>query len=158
MKPFYKNLVGLDIRIARMGFTFKPTIMKTENAIQRENELSKLVLDVCFKIHRDYGPGLFESVYEEIFAYEMTKANITFERQKAIPLIHETIKLDTGFRADFIIENKLLLEFKSVETIADIHFKQVQTYLKLSNTKLGLLINFNVPYLKTGLKRIINTY
>ena len=132
--------------------------MKTENAIQRENELSKLVLDVCFKIHRDYGPGLFESVYEEIFAYEMTKANITFERQKAIPLIHETIKLDTGFRADFIIENKLLLEFKSVEAIADIHFKQVQTYLKLSNTKLGLLINFNVPYLKTGLKRIINTY
>ena len=146
------------IRITRTGITFKPTIMKTENAIQRENELSKLVLDVCFKIHRDYGPGLFESVYEEIFAYEMTKANISFERQKAIPLVHETIKLDTGFRADFIIENKLLLEFKSVEAIADIHFKQVQTYLKLSNTKLGLLINFNVPYLKTGLKRIINTY
>ena len=132
--------------------------MKTENAIQRENELSKLVLDVCFKIHRDYGPGLFESVYEEIFAYEMTKANIAFERQKAIPVIHETIKLETGFRADFIIENKLLIELKSVEAIADIHFKQVQTYLKLSNTKLGLLINFNVPYLKNGLKRMINTY
>ena len=126
--------------------------------IQRENELSKTVLDICFRIHKLYGPGLFESVYEEIFCFEVLKESIAFERQKAIPLIHQTIKLDVGFRADIILENKLLVEFKSIEALADIHYKQVQTYLKLANLKLGLLINFNVVYLKDGIKRIINTY
>lgn len=126
--------------------------------IQRENELSKIVLDICFRIHKLYGPGLFENVYEEIFCFEFVKENILFERQKPVPLIHQTIKLDAGFRADIIIENKLLIEFKSIESLADIHYKQVQTYLKLTNLKLGLLINFNVVYLKDGIKRIINTY
>jgi GxxExxY protein len=126
--------------------------------IQRENELSKVVLDICFRIHKLYGPGLFESVYEEIFCFEIAKENIAFERQKTIPLIHQTIKLDAGFRADIILENKLLVEFKSIDALADIHYKQVQTYLKLANLKLGLLINFNVVYLKDGIKRIINTY
>ncbi|MFT3680313.1 MAG: GxxExxY protein [Ferruginibacter sp.] len=130
----------------------------SDQNIQRENELAKLVLDVCFRIHKLYGPGLFESVYEEIFCFEWAKENIPFERQKGIPLVHETIKLDAGFRADMIIENKLLVEFKSIETLADIHYKQVQTYLKLTNCRLGLLINFNVVYLKDGIKRIINTY
>ncbi len=126
--------------------------------IQRENELAKIVLDVCFRIHKLYGPGLFESVYEEIFSFEFIKEGIDFERQKGIPLIHENIKLESGFRADFIIENKLLIELKSIESLADINYKQVQTYLKLANLKLGLLINFNVVYLKDGIKRIINTY
>ncbi len=126
--------------------------------IQRENELAKLALDVCFRIHKLYGPGLFESVYEEIFCYELTKEGILFERQIPIPLIHEQIKLEAGFRADVVIEKKLLIELKSVELVADIHYKQVQTYLKLANLKLGLLINFNVVYLKDGIKRIINTY
>ncbi len=126
--------------------------------MQRENELATLVLDICFRIHRQYGPGLFESVYEELVCYEFTKENILFERQKAIPLIHEDINLEIGFRADLIIENKLLVELKSIEALADIHYKQVQTYLKLSSIKLGLLLNFNVPYLKDGIKRIINTY
>lgn len=129
-----------------------------EYNIQRENELAKLVLDVCFRIHKFYGPGLFESVYEEIFCFEWQKENILFERQKGISLVHESIKLDAGFRADLIIENKLLVELKSVEALADIHYRQVQTYLKLANCKLGLLINFNVVYLKDGIKRIINTY
>lgn len=132
--------------------------MDNNISIQRENELSKIVLDICFRIHKLYGPGLFESVYEEIFCFEIVKENIAFERQKAIPLIHQTIKLDAGFRADLILENKLLVEFKSIEMLADIHYKQVQTYLKLANLKLGLLINFNVVYLKDGIKRIINTY
>ena len=132
--------------------------MDTNISFQRENELSKIVLDISFRIHKLYGPGLFESVYEEIFCYELVKENIAFERQKAIPLVHQTIKLDAGFRADLIAENKLLVEFKSVEVLADIHYKQVQTYLKLANLKLGLLINFNVVYLKDGIKRIINTY
>jgi GxxExxY protein len=126
--------------------------------MKRENELATLVLDVCFRIHRLYGPGLFESVYEEIFCHEFSKENILFERQKVIPLIHEELKLEIGFRADLVIEKILLIEFKSIENLADIHYKQVQTYLKLSKIKLGLLINFNVPYLKEGIKRIINTY
>jgi GxxExxY protein len=128
------------------------------NNIERENELSRIVLDVCFRIHRLYGPGLFESVYEELVCYELAKEDVFIERQKAIPLIHEKIKLEVGFRADLIVEKILLIEFKSIEVMADIHYKQVQTYLKLSKIKLGLLINFNVPYLKDGIKRIINTY
>lgn len=132
--------------------------MNDGDIIQRENELAKIVLDICFRIHKLYGPGLFESVYEEIFCYEFIKENIAFQRQKSIPLIHQTIKLDAGFRADIILENKLLIEFKSIEALADIHYKQVQTYLKLADLKLGLLINFNVVLLKDGIKRIINTY
>jgi GxxExxY protein len=124
----------------------------------RENELAKIALDLCFKIHKLYGPGLFESVYEEIVCYELGKMNIPFERQKAIPLVHEEVKLDAGFRADLILENKLLVEFKSVEAVADVHYKQVQTYLKLTDLKLGILVNFNVALLRDGIKRIINTY
>jgi GxxExxY protein len=125
--------------------------------LTRENELAKIALDLCFKVHKLYGPGLFESVYEEIVCYELVKSNIFFERQKAIPLVHEEIKLDAGFRADLILENILLVEFKSIEALADVHYKQVQTYLKLSNLKLGLLVNFNVALLRDGIKRIINT-
>ncbi len=121
-----------------------------------ENEIATLVLDIAFKIHRKYGPGLFESVYEEIFCYELRKAGVFFTRQQAIPLVHEEIKLEVGFRADVIIENKVIVEIKSIETIADIHFKQVLTYLKLSDLKLGLLINFNVVLLKDGIHRIAN--
>ena len=95
-------------------------------------------------------------MYEEIFCYEFEKERITFERQKAIPLVHEAVKLEAGFRADVIIENKLLIEFKSLENLAEVHYKQVQTYLKLTNIKLGLLINFNNVYLKDGIHRIAN--
>jgi GxxExxY protein len=129
-----------------------------KETLVEENDLSKLALDICFKIHKLYGPGLFESVYEEIFCYELMKKNIFFERQKNIPVVHEEIKLEAGFRADVVIDNKLLLEFKSVEAIGEVHYKQVQTYLKLANLKLGLLVNFNVALLKDGIKRIINTY
>lgn len=141
-----------------LAFFVRNKKMDNNISIQRENKLSKIVLDICFRIHKLYCPGLFESVYEEIFCFEIVKENIAFERQKAIPLIHQTIKLDAGFRADLILENKLLVEFKSIEMLADIHYKQVQTYLKLAILKLGLLINFNVVYLKDGIKRIINTY
>lgn len=130
----------------------------SELNLDEENELATLVLDVCFKIHRKFGPGLFESVYEEFFAYEFTKLNIPFERQIAIPLIHEEIKIDISFKADFIIANSIILEFKSVEVLANVHYKQLQTYLKLTRLKLGLLINFNNTYLKEGIKRVINTY
>lgn len=121
-----------------------------------ENERSKLVVDLCFKIHKKYGPGLFESVYEEIFCYEWAKNGIPFQRQKGIPLIHEEIRMEIGFRADIIVDDKVIVELKSVEVLADIHYKQVQTYLKLPNIKLGLLVNFNVPLIKDGIHRIVN--
>ena len=121
-----------------------------------ENEISKIVVDLCFKIHKQYGPGLFESVYEEIFCYEWNKTGIPFTRQQAIPLIHEEIKMEAGFRADVIIENKVVVEIKSIEALAPVHYKQVQTYLILTECKLGLLINFNVDLIKDGIHRIVN--
>lgn len=121
-----------------------------------ENEISRIVVDVCFKIHQQYGPGLFENVYEEIFCYEFGKTGIPFTRQQAIPLVHEAVKLDIGFRSDIIIDNKVILELKSIETLAPVHFKQLTTYLKLTDIKLGLLINFNVNLIKDGIHRIVN--
>jgi len=121
-----------------------------------ENDLATRALDICFMLHRQYGPGLFESVYEEIFCYEWNKTGIPFKRQYGIPLVHEQIKLQLGFRADVILDDKVLIEFKSIETIADLHFKQVLTYLKLLDIRLGLLVNFNVVLLKEGIRRIAN--
>jgi GxxExxY protein len=121
-----------------------------------ENEISRLVVDICFKIHKQYGPGPFEVVYEEIFCYEWNKTGILYERQKAIPLVHEEIKMEAGFRADIVIDNKVVVELKSIEALAPVHYKQVQTYLKLTGCKLGLLINFNVNLIKDGIHRIVN--
>jgi GxxExxY protein len=121
-----------------------------------ENDLSKLLVNHFYKIHKQYGPGLYETVYEEIFCYELAKTGVAFTRQQAIPLIHEEIKLDTGFRADVIIENKVIVELKSIELLAPVHYKQVQTYLKLTGLKLGLLVNFNTSLIKDGIHRIVN--
>lgn len=121
-----------------------------------ENEISRQVVSICFKIHSQYGPGLFESVYEELFCHEWSKNPIRFLRQHPVPLIHESIKMDAGFRADMIIDNKVIVEFKSVETLAPIHYKQVLTYLRLANCKLGILVNFNVALIKEGIHRIVN--
>lgn len=121
-----------------------------------ENQLATIAPDLAFAIHRQYGPGLLESVYEEIFCYEWKKTGIAFLRQHPVPFLHESIKLDAGFRADVILDNKIIIELKSVETLADVHYKQLLTYLKLTNLKLGLLINFNVVLLKSGIHRIAN--
>jgi GxxExxY protein len=121
-----------------------------------ENEISKIVVDVCYKIHTKLGPGLLESVYEAILYYELTKRGLAVERQTPIPVIWDEIKLDIGFRSDLIVENKVILEIKSVEQIASVHPKQLLTYLKITGMKLGLLINFNEPLIKTGITRIVN--
>ena len=121
-----------------------------------ENDLSKIIVHICFKVHSMYGPGLFESVYEEIYCYELAKTGIPFTRQQSVPLIHETIKMDIGFRADVIVDNKVIIELKSIETLIPLHYKQVQTYLKLTGCKLGLLVNFNVNLIKDGIHRIVN--
>jgi GxxExxY protein len=121
-----------------------------------ENEISKIVVDTCFKLHNQYGPGLFEVVYEEIFCYEWNKTGIPFKKQHPIPLVHEEIKMDAGFRGDIIIDDKVIVELKSIEALAPVHYKQVQTYLKLTNCKLGILVNFNVNLIKDGIHRIVN--
>lgn len=121
-----------------------------------ENEISKLVVDLCFKLHKQYGPGLFESVYEELFCYEWAKNGVPFKRQYGIALVHEQVKMEVGFRADVIIEDKVIIELKSVETLAEVHYKQLLTYLKLTKIRLGMLINFNVPLIKDGIHRIVN--
>jgi GxxExxY protein len=118
----------------------------------RENELAKIVVELCLKIHRTLGPGLLESVYEEVLCYELTKAGLHFNRQPGIIVKYEEVKMDLGFRADVIIENKLIVELKSVDAIAAVHPKILLTYLRLTNIKLGLLINFNVDLIKTELK------
>jgi GxxExxY protein len=121
-----------------------------------ENELSKLVVDLCLKIHRALGPGLLESVYEEVLCFELAKAGLKFSRQQGISVIYDGVKMDLGFRADVIIEDKLIVELKSVEIISPVHPKILLTYLRLSNKKLGLLINFNVELIKDGIKRVVN--
>lgn len=121
-----------------------------------ENELSKIVFDSALKVHQNLGPGLLESAYEECLYYEIKKTGLFIEKQKSLPLIYEEVKLEIGYRVDIIIENKLILEIKSVEMINDVHFAQLLTYLKLTNCKLGLLMNFNVSLIKNGIKRVVN--
>jgi len=121
-----------------------------------ENDLARLTVDICFKIHKQYGPGLFESVYEEVFCYEWNKLNLDYVRQKGIKLVHDGRDMGMGFIPDIIILDKVILELKSVENLIDLHHKQLLTYLKLTGLKLGLLINFNVPLIKNGITRIVN--
>jgi GxxExxY protein len=123
-----------------------------------ENEIAKLAFNAGLKVHKALGPGLLESAYEECLSYEIEKLGLYVEKQKALPLIYEEVKLDTGYRIDLIVENKLIIEIKSVEALNDLHLAQILTYLKLSKCKLGLLINFNTVLFKSGVKRVINGY
>lgn len=136
--------------------------MKTQNTqgspipLNTENAISGFLLDLFIKIHNELGPGLLESVYEEIICFELQKNNIPFKRQHPISVTYENIKLDAGFRADLIIDNKVIVEIKSIENINAVHYKQVLTYLKLTDKKLGILVNFNVDLIKNGFHRIVN--
>ena len=121
-----------------------------------ENEIAKIVVDCCFRIHSKLGPGLLESAYEEFLVYELAKARLKFVRQVAIPVVYETVRLDLGFRADVIIDGKVIIELKSIETILPVHKKQLLTYLKITGFKLGLLINFNESLIKNGITRVVN--
>lgn len=122
-----------------------------------ENELARIVVSTAYEIHTKLGPGLFESVYETIMVHELVNNyQLAVVQQFSIPVVWNEMKLDHGFRADLLVEGKLIVELKSIEILAPVHYKQVLTYLKLSGMKLGLLINFNEELLKTGIKRIIN--
>lgn len=121
-----------------------------------ENQLSRIIVDVAYHLHCNLGPGLLESVYEEVMCHELRKRGLTIERQKAIPVRWDGIHMDMGFRADLIVEGKVILELKSVEMLAAVHSKQLLTYLKITGIKLGLLINFNESLIKNGIFRIVN--
>ncbi len=121
-----------------------------------ENELSNIVIGSAIEVHRHLGPGLLESAYQECLLYELKNAGLSVEKEKAMPIVYKNIHLDHGYRIDLLVENKLVIEFKTVDALCDVHTAQVLTYLKLGNYKLGLLINFNVALLKNGIKRLIN--
>ncbi len=120
------------------------------------NEASGKIVDCAIKVHRRLGPGLLESTYEACLTYELRKAGLKVETQVALPIIYDEIKIDAGYRIDVLVEDTIIIELKSVERLLPIHEAQLLTYLRLTEKKLGLLINFNVALLKNGIKRIIN--
>jgi len=121
-----------------------------------ENELATLILDKAFYIHRELGPGLLESIYERVLIHELKKSGLEVENQVSLPLQWDGIVFEKGFRADIIVDKKVIIEIKSVQVIAPVHLKQLLTYLRLTKVKLGLLINFNEALLKHGIKRVVN--
>lgn len=121
-----------------------------------ENDIAQVVIDATFHIHKETGPGLLESVYEIILADELERRGLTVDRQVSVPVIYKGRILDEGFRADLIINEKVIVELKSVEQVKDVHKKQLLTYLKLSKKKLGLLINFGESLIKHGISRVVN--
>ena len=121
-----------------------------------ENEIARIVVDAALKIHRALGPGLLESVYEFTLAYELRKRGLLIVQQRGLPLVYEDVRLELEFRADLIVNSKVIIEIKSVEAIAPVHRKQLETYLRLTGLHLGLLINFNVELIKHGIQRVVN--
>ncbi len=121
-----------------------------------ENDISYKIRGAIFSVYQNLGPGLLESVYEAALLYELTKANLKVESQKPVPVIYDGIQLDIGFRLDILVENKVIIEIKSVETLAKVHHKQLLTYLKLSNLKLGILVNFNTDNINDSIFRKVN--
>jgi len=121
-----------------------------------ENEIAKEIVDTAYKIHKTLGPGLLESVYESVMAYELQKRGLQVERQKPLPVVYEDVRLEEGFRADLIVAGLVIVELKSVETVAPVHKKQLLTYLRLAGKRLGLLINFGEARIKDGISRVVN--
>ncbi len=121
-----------------------------------ENQLAEKIIGSAIEVHRKLGPGLLESVYEKALCYELKQSGLTIQHQVSIPLKYKTLNIDEAFRADIIVEDKIIIEIKSVTELSGVHFKQLLTYLRLTDKKLGLLINFNTELLKQGTKRVIN--
>jgi len=121
-----------------------------------ENEISKLIVDAAFHIHRDLGPGLFERVYEKILEAELMTRGLSVRHQKPIPIVYHGVHFDQGFKCDLLVGNKVIVEVKSIEALHPVHKKQVLTYLRFADKRLGLLINFNVALIKDGIVRLVN--
>jgi GxxExxY protein len=121
-----------------------------------ENAIAKEIVEAAFRIHTALGPGLLESVYDAVLAYELGRRGLRTARQQPIPVVYENVRIDTGFRADLIVEDKVIVEIQSIEVLAPVHKKQLLTYLRLADKRLGLLINFHVARIKVGITRIVN--
>lgn len=132
--------------------------MKEENSTNQIDRIAKEVVDAAFKVHSSLGPGLLESAYETCLAHELTKRGYRVERQKAQPVIYDGLEIEVGYRLDLLIEDLIIIELKAVEQLAPIHQAQLLTYLKLSSKQLGFLMNFNVPMIKDGIRRIANHF
>jgi len=123
-----------------------------------ENEITEKIIGAAIRVHTELGPGLLESSYQECLFHELVLEGLKVEKEKPLPLVYKGVKLDCGYRVDLLVEDVIVVELKAVESITDVHIAQVLTYLKLSNSRIGLLLNFNVFRLKNGLKRLINKY
>ncbi len=121
----------------------------------RDSELTEVIIGAAIDVHKVLGPGLLESAYEECFCHELGLRGVVTERQKPLPLVYKGLKLDCGYRLDVVVENRVVVELKTVDTILPIHEAQLLTYLKLSGIRTGLMFNFNVPVLKDGLRRMV---
>jgi GxxExxY protein len=124
----------------------------------REDRITGEIIGAAIEVHRELGPGLLESAYEQCLCHELSLRGLTFERQAPLPVAYKGVRLDCGYRMDVVVEDAVLVELKTVDKLLPIHEAQLLTYLKLSGHQLGLLMNFNVPVLKDGLKRIVNNY
>ena len=121
-----------------------------------ENEVARIIVDAAYHIHKQLGPGLLENVYEIVLAHELKTRKLNVQRQVPVPVVYHRIKLDEGFRADLMVESKVIVELKSVENIAPVHKKQLLTYLRLADKRLGLLINFGSELIRDGISRVVN--
>jgi GxxExxY protein len=140
----------------RKSFSQRREGKNAKGAKMSENEVARLAVDAAFKVHTKVGPGVYESVYEAAMIYELERRELRFTRQQPIHVIYEGMDLGEGFRADIVVEDRVILELKSIEEIASVHKKQLLTYLRLSGKHLGLLINFNVDLLKDGYHRVVD--
>ena len=122
----------------------------------KENDIATVIVDAAYTLHRNLGPGLLESAYEAVMIHELQKRGLVVSAQVAVPIIYETVRLDTGFRADLVVEDLVIVELKSIDKVAPVHRKQLTTYLKLSGKRLGLLINFGEELIKNGITRVVN--
>jgi GxxExxY protein len=155
------NLIAVQVfTLAVILFNFFSSVLLLLKQMHSQdvNHIIRIILDSCIRIHTQLGPGLFESVYEELLIYELGKRSLVCQKQKAIPVIYEGIKFEDGFRADLLVENKVIVEIKSIDQLAPVHFKQLHTYLKLSGIKDGILVNFNVNLLKDGFHRRFSNF
>jgi GxxExxY protein len=121
-----------------------------------EDGLSKMILEAAFRVHSRLGPGLLESVYQRVLVYELTKDGLSVEVQKSVPICYDQLRFEAAYRADLIVEKRVLVELKSIENLLPVHAKQVLTYIRLANLRIGLLINFGETRLKNGIKRLVN--
>jgi len=156
----FVNLRDFLVQLCAIAITQRNTentqsITEKTNAMI-ENELSRIIIGCAIEVHRQLGPGLLESAYQECLYYELKKAGLAVRKEKPMPIVYKEVKLDHGYRIDLLVEERVVIEIKTVEYLTDVHLAQVLTYLRLGNYKLGLLLNFHTTVLKNGIKRIIN--